>query len=318
MEWTKQQLDFLKDNYPTKGKQECMRLMGLKECQVRYMASQLKLRIDFNSHFIKDAQKRGADKRRGRKRPEHSKKMKEICANGGGPQKRERIDYKYKCCVCNNEVIEKIPKGGVVNKIRKTCNEKCMLELIGSKTKAKIKENGHPRGMLGKKHNEKNKLKFSQKLKARWANKNSYLNSEEYKQLVSDRNLELYKSGKLDTVNARSRGVRSWYIDGEHKYYMRSTWEVKYADLLCIFRKGGAIKDWEYETETFWFLAIKRGVRSYKPDFKVFNNDGTIEYHEVKGYMDAKSKTKLKRMAKYYPDIKMVLRDAKWFKLHLL
>ena len=68
---------------------------------------------------------------------------------------------------------------------------------------------------------------------------------------------------------------------------------------------------WKYESKTFWFEAIRRGVRSYKPDFEVELNNGDIEYHEVKGWMDAKSKTKLKRMKKYYPEITMVLIDKK-------
>ena len=60
----------------------------------------------------------------------------------------------------------------------------------------------------------------------------------------------------------------------------------------------GEILKWEYEPETFWFEKIKRGVRTYTPDFKVTEKDGSIIFHEVKGYMDARSKTKLKRMKK--------------------
>lgn len=91
--------------------------------------------------------------------------------------------------------------------------------------------------------------------------------------------------------------------------YFRSLWEPNYALYLDFLIKQKQILKWEYEPDTFWFDQIKRGVRSYKPDFKVTNIDGSIEYHEVKGYMDAKSKTKLKRMRIYYPDVKMVLID---------
>jgi len=95
---------------------------------------------------------------------------------------------------------------------------------------------------------------------------------------------------------------------------MRSGWEIRYAAFLNILIRGKAILSWEYEIDTFWFESIKRGVRSYKPDFKIFNNDGSIEYHEVKGRMDSKSKTKLNRMRIYYPEIKIVLKDATFFK----
>ena len=53
---------------------------------------------------------------------------------------------------------------------------------------------------------------------------------------------------------------------------------------------------------------------SYLPDFLVINNNDKEEYHEVKGYMDKKSATKLKRMKKYHPEIVMVLIQADWFK----
>ena len=91
--------------------------------------------------------------------------------------------------------------------------------------------------------------------------------------------------------------------------FVRSAWEANYARYLNLLVAHGQIKSWEYEPDVFYFENIKRGTRSYLPDFKVENNDGTIEYHEVKGWMDAVSKTKLKRMKKYYPDVKIVLVD---------
>jgi hypothetical protein len=85
--------------------------------------------------------------------------------------------------------------------------------------------------------------------------------------------------------------------------YVRSTWEANYARYLKWLVMLGEIRRWEYEPETFEFHGIKRGSRFYTPDFKITNNDGSIEYHEIKGYMDQPSLTKLKRMAKYYPNI---------------
>lgn len=105
-----------------------------------------------------------------------------------------------------------------------------------------------------------------------------------------------------------------WYRNGDVKFYMRSKWEYNYACFLDFLIKHGEIERWEHEPDTFWFEQIRRGVRSYLPDFKVYNKDGSVEYHEVKGYMDRKSKTKLKRMKKYYPEVKMVLIDQKRYK----
>jgi hypothetical protein len=71
-----------------------------------------------------------------------------------------------------------------------------------------------------------------------------------------------------------------------------------------------------WNTRTWWFDGIKRGVCSYKPDFEVFLNNGTFQLREVKGFMDAKSKTKITRMAKYYPQIILKIIDKDWFKLN--
>ena len=94
----------------------------------------------------------------------------------------------------------------------------------------------------------------------------------------------------------------------------RSAWEANYARFLEWQKSRGEIADWVHEPETFWFKGIKRGAVSYLPDFKVTRVDGSCEYHELKGYMDAKSKTKLKRMAKYHPEVKMVLIDEKAYR----
>ena len=102
-------------------------------------------------------------------------------------------------------------------------------------------------------------------------------------------------------------------INGYRKYY-RSRWEANYARYLEHLKQKGAIIHWEHEPDTFWFEAIKRGTRSYLPDFKVFYSSDAVEYHEVKGRMDPKSATKLKRMKKYHPGVVLKLIDSKAYK----
>lgn len=53
---------------------------------------------------------------------------------------------------------------------------------------------------------------------------------------------------------------------------------------------------------------------SYLPDFRVITLDGKEEYHEVKGWMDDRSKTKIKRMSIYYPEVKLIVIDKKIYK----
>lgn len=111
-----------------------------------------------------------------------------------------------------------------------------------------------------------------------------------------------------------------WRVIEDRKIYFRSRWEYNYACYLSFLKKQGVIVEWEFEKETFWFEKIKRGVRSYLPDFIVhvpFQMDPSRtrkEVHEVKGYMDSRSVTKLKRMKKYYPEVNIVLIDEKWFR----
>lgn len=92
--------------------------------------------------------------------------------------------------------------------------------------------------------------------------------------------------------------------------YFRSNWEANYARYLNWLCLNNQISSWQYEVDTFKF-PIKRGSRFYTPDFKVWKNTREFEYHEVKGYMDQKSKTKLERMARYYPSLPIILIDHK-------
>lgn len=81
--------------------------------------------------------------------------------------------------------------------------------------------------------------------------------------------------------------------------------------MLEFRRMTGDIVSWEHEPVTFWFEAIRRGVRSYKPDFRVTEKTGDPYFIEVKGWMDARSKTTLKRMKKYHPSVRIELIDSK-------
>jgi hypothetical protein len=105
-----------------------------------------------------------------------------------------------------------------------------------------------------------------------------------------------------------------WREVGGKMVYFRSKWEANYGKYLEWLKKHNAISDWHHEPKDFWFFAIKRGVRSYKPDFKVENHDKTHYWVEVKGFMDTKSKTKISRFRKYYSNERLVIVSQKWFR----
>ena len=75
--------------------------------------------------------------------------------------------------------------------------------------------------------------------------------------------------------------------------YNRSSWEANYERYLNFLDIG-----WEYEKQAFEF-PIKRGTRFYTPDYWL---GGEEKWVEVKGRLDSKSKTKLRRFKKYFPD----------------
>lgn len=110
-----------------------------------------------------------------------------------------------------------------------------------------------------------------------------------------------------------------WYPGAGHrviggiKRYYRSKMEANYAWYLQFLKEKGEIVHWQHEPHTFWFKEIERGTTSYLPDFVIIFPNQRIEYHEVKGYMDAKSKVKISRMSKYYPEIILQIIDANWF-----
>jgi hypothetical protein len=104
-----------------------------------------------------------------------------------------------------------------------------------------------------------------------------------------------------------------WREVGGKRIFFRSRWEFLYANHLQWQLENMIIKEWEYEPKTFWFESIKRGVRSYKPDFRVLTAQGSTIWYEVKGYMDQRSKTKLARFKRFFPDEKIVLINRNFF-----
>lgn len=76
--------------------------------------------------------------------------------------------------------------------------------------------------------------------------------------------------------------------------YFRSAWE---ANIARYYNFVGI--EWQFEPKTFVFQNITRGSVSYTPDFYLPKEDKWVE---VKGWMDGKSKTKLKRFKQQYPE----------------
>jgi len=107
---------------------------------------------------------------------------------------------------------------------------------------------------------------------------------------------------------------RGYYNIGGTEYFFRSKWEANYAIYLNWLKTNKEILDWGYEKDVFMFDKIKTGTRSYRPDFKITNKNNSTEYHEVKGWVTPKSKTQIKRMRIYHPEVKLLLIDSRCYR----
>ena len=254
---------------------------------------------------------------------EHTEIVKSTYEGAGQGGKIDLLLLAEKVGKSKQEVCRKARELGLTNSARrKTENGKkdqrkfkgdaaALKRHQSDQAKARIKEKGHPKGMLGKKHNEKTKDRLSATSKAAQL----FISDEERaKRSIKASKTRLERYGHLAPKVKRGSWDAGWREIGGKRNYYRSRWEANYARYLEWLKVKGEIADWLHEPETFWFEEVMRGVRSYKPDFRVWENDGSSSLHEVKGWMDSRSRTTLKRMKKYHPQQKIVLIDGQQYR----
>lgn len=95
---------------------------------------------------------------------------------------------------------------------------------------------------------------------------------------------------------------RGWDEIGGKRCFFRSSWEANYARYLQYLKESDEIADWRHEPETLWL-----GTTGYIPDFLVIERDGGKTYHEVKGFMDYRSRRKLSLFRQRYPAVSLRL-----------
>lgn len=274
LHWTKEQDAFLAENYPSKGKMFCANALGVGEASIRWRASKLGIKIDRNGDFFKDFQKRAAQSKVGKKRPAQSLIMKKLLADG---------------------------------KLNKTVEQR---KAISERMKIQWKKQPHPRGMLGKKHTPEVLVILSQRSKENHSRMTEDDVREKTRKMIETK----VARGNLVSERPNASWKSGWRDIGEKPKYYRSKWEANYARYLEFLKVQGKIRSWAHEPKVFWFEGIKRGCVSYLPDFLVVENDGSEVYHEVKGWMDDRSKTKIARMARYFPDVKLIVIDERQYK----
>lgn len=87
--------------------------------------------------------------------------------------------------------------------------------------------------------------------------------------------LQKYWTPKGNKYNAKGRTYNGHYYD--------STYERDYAINLDWRKKAGEIKEWFPHVKIDLRINDKH-ITNYFVDFKIINLDGSVEYHETKGF----------------------------------
>lgn len=109
---------------------------------------------------------------------------------------------------------------------------------------------------------------------------------------------------------------RGWRTIENKRIYFDSKAEANYYRILLFLKHHNSILDFEFHPPSFEFSEIRHGTSKYELDFMVKETNGIIKYIEIKGTddlskMDQKSRTKINRFRKYFPDHKLDIISVK-------
>ena len=102
---------------------------------------------------------------------------------------------------------------------------------------------------------------------------------------------------------------RGWRIIDGKRIYFDSKAESNYYRYLSFLKSNHEILDFKYHPPVFDFSEwIKFGIRRYEIDFWIKERNGIEKWIEIKNTdnlekMDSGSRTRIKRLKKYYPQI---------------
>lgn len=299
--WTDNEKQILIKNYPTMTTSELMILLNKSEGQIRGMKERLglnqKLAVFTNEEkelirefYEKNSEQINLD--------DFAKKM-----------------NRPKTSICRYAKKEGLtnPSRPITDSKKKLLSDKAKEYIATEKYKKEVypkqvalltyyAQNEHPRGMLDKHHTDNVRQKMS---KSHIELAQNMTTKEKHDIAMKAVQTRLKNCGYNTTSNAYSRcrgGIRP-----DLNCYFRSSWEANVARILNYKN----IK-WEYEIKRFFFEEIVDGVASYQPDFYLPEYNKWIE---VKGWMDKKSKIRLKLFKEQFPDEynKLILIDEKYY-----
>lgn len=299
--WTDNEKQILIENYPIMTTSELMILLNKSEGQIRGMKERLGLNQKLNV-FTNE------EKELIRKFYEENSEQ----LNLDDFAKKLNRPKTSICRYANKEGLTKSSRPMTELK-KKTLSDKAKEFILTEKYQKEIypnqvalltyyAQNEHPKGMLNKHHTDDVRQKMS---KSHIELARNMTTEEKHDIAMKAVQTRLHNGGYNTTSNAYSRCKGD--IRSDLDCYFRSAWEANVARILnCKNIK------WEYEIKRFFFEEIVDGVASYQPDFYLPEYDKWIE---VKGWMDQKSKVRLKLFQEQFPDEynKLILIDEKYY-----
>lgn len=214
-----------------------------------------------------------------------------ICGGTFTPARKETRTCSRACGYKNAALKPKAPRGPLSVEHKQGISERA---------KARIAQNGHPRGMAGKTHTAETKALLAQRNTERFARM-----SDDERQAFSAAVVKGQATRTWNPRQSRFSNARSGRRPDLGGYYFRSMWEANYARYLEWMLASGDIESWDYEVRTFEFPERGRNG-NYTPDFLVVDKTGSV-WHEVKGWMDDNSRIRLARFAKHYPEERLLI-----------
>lgn len=181
--------------------------------------------------------------------------------------------------------------------------------LMSEATKRQLAERGHPRGFAGKRHRDDTLAIIGRTSKAAWARAKETgagLMSPERLRALSDAATREQESRNPSFNRRHWRAGPRADLGGA---FFRSSWEANFARYLEALRLLGEIDRWDYEPCRFTFEEPSVGVRSYRPDFRVWGGEAVF-YVELKGWVCERTKRVWRLMEAHYPDVDLRFLDG--------
>lgn len=199
----------------------------------------------------------------------------------------EKIEITKKCDKCQKEFIvirtkEKSGKINVLSKERKYCSLHC------ANSRIQTKEMNLKRSLKLLKEKPRciqckiNRVKTScRKYCSNNCVSKSFKNNVEFKLKTSKRMKESYKNGRK-IYGGKTKWILTNTSVGE--IYVQGSYEARVCKILDKWKNESKIKNWEYTKDRIKYIGIDNKEHFYLIDFKIFENDNSFWYLEVKGF----------------------------------